>query len=97
MAGSNSRFDLQGRVVVITGGGKGIGKVYATEFARAGARVVAAEIDASAAQAVAAAIAEEGGEALALTTDIADAASAEAMAARTVKRFGTIDVLINNS
>jgi len=52
----NERFDFSGRSVVITGGGKGIGKVYAEEFAKVGARVVAADIDAVAAENVAAAI-----------------------------------------
>ena len=52
----NSRFDLEGRVVIVTGGGKGIGKVYAQEFARAGAKVVAADIDGAAAEAIASAI-----------------------------------------
>jgi 3-oxoacyl-[acyl-carrier protein] reductase len=94
---ANERFDLSGRVVVITGGGNGIGKVYATEFARAGARVVAADIDAAAAQGVAAAIAAEGGEAIALCTDISDTAATEAMAAQALEHFGTIDVLINNA
>jgi 3-oxoacyl-[acyl-carrier protein] reductase len=94
---TNERFDLAGRVVVITGGGKGIGKVYAREFARAGARVVAADIDGAAADAVAGEIAAQGGEALALTTDIADPHSTEAMAAAAVQRFGTIDVLVNNA
>ena len=49
----NERFNLVGQSVIITGGGKGIGKVYAEAFAQCGARVVAADIDAPAAGAVA--------------------------------------------
>jgi len=97
MSAVNPRFDLTGKIVVITGGGKGIGKVYAREFARAGARVVAADIDGVAAEAVAGEIGREGGEALALATDIADAGATEAMAAAALERFGAIDVLVNNA
>jgi 3-oxoacyl-[acyl-carrier protein] reductase len=94
---SDQRFDLSGRTVIITGGGKGIGKVYAQEFARAGARVVAADIDGEAADAVAGAIASEGREAVAVTVDVADADSTQAMAHAARERFGSIDVLINNA
>jgi 3-oxoacyl-[acyl-carrier protein] reductase len=97
MPAINQRFDLKDRVVVITGGGKGIGKVYAQEFARAGARVVAADIDGEAAKTVAAAITAEGGEALGLATDIAEAAAVDAFARAAIERFGTVDVLINNA
>jgi 3-oxoacyl-[acyl-carrier protein] reductase len=97
MPASNERFDLQDRVVVITGGGKGIGKVYAKEFARAGARVVAADIDGEAARAVAAEIVANNGDAFGCTTDIADQASVDALARATLDRFGTVDVLINNA
>jgi len=93
----NPRFDLTGQSVIITGGGKGIGKVYAREFARAGARVVAADIDGDAARDVAAVIVSEGGTCLGVTTDVSDAASVEAMAAATLSAFGRIDVLINNA
>jgi len=93
----NGRFDLAGRVVIVTGGGKGIGKVYAQEFARAGARVVAADIDGPAAEAVAAAIRAEGGDAVGMLTDIADEASTTAMADAARENFGGIDVLINNA
>jgi 3-oxoacyl-[acyl-carrier protein] reductase len=94
---ANARFDLSGQSVIITGGGKGIGKVYAREFARIGARVVAADIDGEAARDVAAAIRAEGGDCIGVTTDVSDSASVEAMARATLDAFGRIDVLINNA
>src|SRR2546423_1880742 len=93
----NERFDLTGRTVVITGGGKGIGKVYTQEFAKAGARVVAADIDGAAAKSVAEALAAQGLEAIGLATDIASEDSTKAMAQAALERFGAIDVLINNA
>jgi 3-oxoacyl-[acyl-carrier protein] reductase len=93
----NERFDLTGRTVIITGGGKGIGKVYAEEFAKAGAQVVTADIDAAAARAVAEALSTQGCEALALETDIASEESTKSMAEATIERFGSIDVLVNNA
>jgi 3-oxoacyl-[acyl-carrier protein] reductase len=93
----NERFDLTGRTVIITGGGKGIGKVYSQEFAKAGARVVAADIDAAAARAVADALTAQGHEALALETDIASEESTKSMAEAALERFGSIDVLVNNA
>jgi 3-oxoacyl-[acyl-carrier protein] reductase len=94
---TGARFDLTGRVVIVTGGGKGIGKVYSQEFARAGARVVAADIDGAAAEEVAKGIAAEGHQAIGIKTDVTDAESARAMAAAAIEKFGTIDVLINNA
>jgi 3-oxoacyl-[acyl-carrier protein] reductase len=94
---ANPRFDLAGRVAIITGGGKGIGKVYAQEFARAGAKVVAADIDGAAADAVAQGIVRANGEALGLAADVSDEQSANAMAKAAIDRFGGIDILINNA
>jgi 3-oxoacyl-[acyl-carrier protein] reductase len=93
----NERFDLTSRTVIITGGGKGIGKVYSQEFAKAGARVVAADIDGAAAKSVAEALAAQGFETLGLATDIASEESTKAMAQAALERFGAIDVLINNA
>jgi 3-oxoacyl-[acyl-carrier protein] reductase len=91
------RFDLTDRVIIVTGGGKGIGKVYAKEFASAGAKVVAVDIDGEAAVAVAAEIDAGGGRALGMHTDVSDEASTTEMARAAVERFGTIDVLVNNA
>ena len=94
---TDSRFDLTNRTVIVTGGGKGIGKVYAQEFARVGARVVVADIDEPAAKAVADALAADGLAALGLGVDIASEDSTKAMARAALDRFGSIDVLINNA
>ena len=91
------RFDLRGRAVIITGGGKGIGKIYAREFAHAGARVLAVDIDGEAAERAAADIAAEGYEAIGLRVDVADEAAVAAMAKSARDNFGTIDVLVNNA
>jgi 3-oxoacyl-[acyl-carrier protein] reductase len=93
----NQRFNLAGRTVIVTGGGKGIGKVYAQEFAKAGARMVLADIDVAAATTVAEALVADGCEAIGLGTDVASEDSTQAMAAAALARFGTIDVLINNA
>jgi 3-oxoacyl-[acyl-carrier protein] reductase len=93
----NERFDFSGRSVLITGGGKGIGKVYAEEFAKVGARVAAADIDSDAAKGVAASLVKAGLDAIAIGVDISDEASTKAMAAAVLDRFGAIDVLINNA
>ena len=93
----NKRFDLAGRSVIITGGGKGIGKVYAEQFANCGARVVAADIDEAAARETVKAITDVGFSALALPCDISDPDSVAAVAKSTLEAFGSIDVLVNNA
>jgi 3-oxoacyl-[acyl-carrier protein] reductase len=93
----NERFDFTGRSVLITGGGKGLGKVYVEEFAKAGAHVVAADIDVQAAEAVASSLQGSGLSALGLGVDVANEDSTKAMAKAALDRFGAIDVLINNA
>ena len=93
----NERFELSGRSVIITGGGKGIGKVYAEEFAKAGARVAAADIDVDAAKSVAATLRGAGFDAIGLGVDIASEEATKALAQAVLDRFGAIDVLINNA
>src|SRR5262245_4610441 len=68
-------YQLQGKTAVVTGAGRGIGLAVAQLFAAAGARIAVADILADEAQAAAATIRKNGGEALAVTVDIADEAA----------------------
>ncbi|MCQ4159905.1 SDR family oxidoreductase [Roseomonas sp. GC11] len=90
-------FGVRERVVIITGAGQGIGREVARQFAAAGARVVVADVNGGRASAVSREIIAADGDALALTTDVADKASVEAMADEVLHRYGRIDVLINNA
>ena len=85
------------RVVIITGAGQGIGRVFAKAFAMAGASVVIAERNTDKAAAVSAEIMKAGGTALAVETDVADEASVKEMVEVADDEYGRIDVLINNA
>jgi len=92
-----SLFDVAGRVVIVTGGGRGIGRVYCEAFAQARMRVVLADIFAEEAERAAAAIRAAGGAALAVRTDISREEDAQAMAEAAAREFGGIDALVNNA
>jgi len=83
------------RVVVITGGGGKIGKVYALAFAREGAKVSLPDL--VSADPVVKAIQDQGGKAMSVHCDVANEASVKAMVEATVKQFGAVDILINNA
>lgn len=92
-----SVFSFTGKTVVVTGGGRGIGRAIALGFAQAGANVVVcsrtnAEIDA-----VAEEIRNKGGKALAVATDLTVHEQLENLVDTTVKEFGRIDILVNNA
>ncbi|GII97063.1 SDR family NAD(P)-dependent oxidoreductase [Sinosporangium siamense] len=90
-------FAVRDRVVVITGGGQGIGREYARQFAAAGALPVIAEINEDSARNVVKEIEEAGGKALAVRTDVADPASVDALVGAVLNEFGRVDALINNA
>ena len=92
-----NRFDVSGKVIIITGAGQGIGRDYALAFAEAGAKPVLAEINGEKLGAVAAEIESKGGKALAIETDIGSPDSVQAMVEKTHDAYGQIDVLINNA
>lgn len=87
---------LQGKVAIVTGAGRGIGREYAHALAREGAKVVAAEILAENGQRVAREIEDLGGEAIFLHLDLAQEQSCLDVAAQTVRSYGGIDILVNN-
>lgn len=90
-------YSVAGKVVIVTGGGTGIGKVYSQRLAEGGAKVVLADIAADESDAVAASIREAGGEALSVPTDVTDEDAVQAMADKAADAFGGIDGLINNA
>jgi NAD(P)-dependent dehydrogenase (short-subunit alcohol dehydrogenase family) len=86
---------LDGRVAIVTGGARGIGRAYCLGLSAEGARVTVADLIDG--EPVVKEIVDGGGEAIALHVDVSDAASTEAMARKTAEAFGRIDVLINNA
>jgi 3-oxoacyl-[acyl-carrier protein] reductase len=86
---------LQGRVAIVTGAARGIGRAYSLALADQGAKVMVADVaDGSA---VAEEIVQAGGEADSVHVDVRDQQSTESMAKATAERFGRIDILINNA
>ena len=88
---------LAGRVAVVTGAGQGIGRAFAHHLAGEGAVAVIAERGEAAAARVAAEIEAAGGRAFGIVTDVGSRASVEAMAAEVARRFGRLDILVNNA
>jgi NAD(P)-dependent dehydrogenase (short-subunit alcohol dehydrogenase family) len=85
-------FRLDGKVAVVTGGNRGLGQAYARALGEAGARVAIAARD----EVLSESVARELG-ALAVTTDVSDGASVEAMLATVTAELGPVDVLVNNA
>jgi 3-oxoacyl-[acyl-carrier protein] reductase len=90
-------FDLRGRVIIVTGGAVGIGKVYSEALCASGARVVIGDIAAEAGEHLADCLKQSGSDAIFLRTDISDDAATVRLAQTAVEQFGGIDGLINNA
>ena len=88
---------LKDRVAIITGGGTGLGKAMALEFARLGAKIVVASRKLESLQQTVSEIEKLGGKALAVPTDVREPAQVENLVAVTKQRFGKIDILVNNA
>jgi NAD(P)-dependent dehydrogenase (short-subunit alcohol dehydrogenase family) len=90
-------FDLTGRVAIVTGGTRGIGRSIAEGFVAAGAKVVVASRKAEACHETERHLALQGGEALGVPTHMGELDSLAALARATAERFGRIDVVVNNA
>ncbi len=91
---AKERRSLNGKVVAITGGARGIGKATATALVRRGCRIAIGDLDLALAEETAAGL---GGGTIALPLDVTDRASFEAFLAETERQLGPIDAVINNA
>jgi NAD(P)-dependent dehydrogenase (short-subunit alcohol dehydrogenase family) len=86
---------LRGKVAIVTGGARALGRAYALRLAQEGAKVVVADILDG--RETVDAVTTQGGEALYVMTDVTSEQGTKEMARRTVERFGRVDILINNA
>lgn len=90
-------MDLKGKAVVVTGGGRGLGRAYATALGDAGAAVVVNDVDGDLAQATADAVEDRGGTAVAHVGAVGETSTAEKVVATAVDAFGRLDVMVTNA
>jgi 3-hydroxybutyrate dehydrogenase len=88
---------MRDKVAIVTGAASGIGREIAHAYAREGSKVCIADLNLDGAQAVADEIRRAGGEALAVRMDVTQEAAVDAGVAETVRRFGSVDVLVSNA
>ena len=92
-----SKFGLEGKTAIVTGGAGGIGSCICREYARAGANVVVASRNQENIDTVATELQALGAKALAISTDITVPAEVDSMVNQTVSEFGRLDILVNNA
>ena len=94
---SADRFSMKGKVAIVTGGSRGIGRAIAEALAGAGAAVTVAGRNRERAEEVAGAINSAGGKAVGVPADVSKAADVARLMQTTVERFGRLDILVNNA
>ncbi|MEZ5986220.1 MAG: SDR family NAD(P)-dependent oxidoreductase [Hyphomonas sp.] len=91
------RDHVNGKVIIVTGGGGGFGRLISQQASERGAKMVCADINQAAAEETAALVQSAGGEAIAVKADVTSAEDMAALASAAVEAFGRIDVMINNA
>lgn len=90
-------FDVDGKVAIITGSSRGIGRAIAEQLARSGAKVVISSRTAEACDPVAASIQADGGQAISVPCHVGDKSQVDALVAKTAAEFGGVDILVCNA
>jgi NAD(P)-dependent dehydrogenase (short-subunit alcohol dehydrogenase family) len=90
-------IDLEGDVAIVTGAGRGLGRAYALELARRGARVAVNDVSAAEAAEVVAEIRTGGGAAVAVSASVTTPDGGQAIVDAAVEAFGTVDIVVNNA
>ncbi len=90
-------LNLNGRVALITGSGRGIGKAAALALGREGARIIITDIDAAAVEQACAELRAQGCEAIGHAADVCSEEQVAALASRAIEAFGKVDILVNNA
>ncbi|MDK9711139.1 3-oxoacyl-ACP reductase FabG [Acidaminobacter sp.] len=88
---------LEGKVAIVTGSARGLGKAIVARLAKEGAKVVVTDLDQAGCDAVVDEIKAAGGEAMAVACNVTDRIAVQALAASTLEYFGKIDILVNNA
>lgn len=90
-------FNLNGKVAIITGARRGMGRTHSLLLAQAGARVVVSDIDLKECEQVVEEIKSAGGEAIAVKCDVTDKKDIDQMIKKAIDEFGKVDILVNNA